>query len=676
MFHLPRFFRRVPFFLLSFLLFSAASFAQTGRMFDPLLLPTPNDVRTGEGAPGARYWQNEAHYKIDVALDADKNQVIGTETIRYVNHAPNSLSYVWIQLDQNIFAPNSAGSVINPSNRFSGATQDGGFKLGDIYVTQNGKRYAPKFSIEDTQMRLDLAENLDAQNGEVQIEMAWHFSIPKYGADRMGELDTEQGRIYEIAQWYPRMAVYDNVEGWNTMPYLGQGEFYLDYGNFEVNITVPASMIVAATGVLQNPEAVLTAEQLRRYNEAKTSEKTVVIVKAEEVGTAANRPATSGNLTWKFKAENVRDVAWSASKAFVWDGAMWDDDNGEPVLLMSVYPKESIGDKEAPGWEESTQMLRHTVKTYSNMLLRYPYPTMINVAGVVAGMEYPMIVFCSAGDRAESLFDVTDHEFGHSWFPMIVGSDERRYAWMDEGFNTFINFYSKNAYYSLNPAKVWEINASMQSGPQTPLPLMTYPDNMSDWMLGNLAYEKPGFGLVLLREYILGHERFDRAFRTYVDRWKFKHPQPADFFRTIEDVSGEDLAWFWRQWFYSSVTMDMSLAKALDISEEGKVGFTVVNNAPSIYPLTVDVAFVDGTTKRYRYPVSVWFSGATSFSTYVDGKQASIKSITLDPDQILPDADRTNDVWKPAPTVKPKPKPRPRTRSTRPTRNTRTSNRR
>lgn len=631
-------------------------FAQSQKtnqeMFAPIYMPSGDNLRNGSGAPGKDYWQNTADYKMKVAFNPTLHQVSASGTITYTNHSPDELDFLWVQVEQNLFTNQSRGYWKNPPNsRWRGTFQEGGYKMGKVFVNHKGKRYEPKFEVDDTQMRIDLNETLGAKgatanSNQVTLEFEWSFIIPPFGADRMGRFETPQGIIYEVAQWYPKMYVYDHSNGWNPMPYVGQGEFYLEYGNFDFEITAPKDHVIVATGTLQNPQDVFTTTQLQRYNQAKTSESTVVIVRAEEIGTSAGRPASPANLTWKYKAQNVRDVAWAISKAFVLDGASWDDDKGDPVLLMSAYPKGSIGTKDEPGWEKSTQMMRHSLKTYSNMWLRYPYPTMINVAGVVAGMEYPMMWFCAADDRGEALFGVTDHELGHSWFPMIVGSDERRYAWMDEGFNTFINFYSDMGYYNRKPADVWKENAAQMaqiSGMQLwDQPIMTYPDLLRpDSGLGVMAYMKPGYGLVMLREYILGQKTFDRAFQTYIERWKYKHPHPQDFFRTMEDVSGEDLSWFWRGWFYGTGKFDQGLK---DISQSGgNLNITIENKQTVLLPPTVELTFEDGTTKRQRLPIEVWHMSNT-FKTAIPVEK-TVRKVTLDPDQVLPDINRNNDVW-------------------------------
>ncbi len=601
----------------------------------PVMLP-PSSVRSADGRPGPDYWQQGADYRIRATLDTVANRVTGSVTIDYTNNSPHTLDALWLQLDQNLFAPGSRGAAIQPADsRWRGSFDDGGYQITGVRVG-GSDAYTPIYLIDDTRMRLELRAPLAANGGQVELTVDYNFIVPQYGADRMGRLATARGTIYEIAQWYPRMYVYDDVQGWNALPYHGQGEFYLNYGDYDIQLTVPHDMIVVSTGALQNPEQVLTPEQQQRVERARTSAATVMIVAPDEVGTPGSRPRQDGMLTWRFKAENVRDVAWAASRAFVWDAASWDG-----ILLQSAYPHEGIGEGEVEGWEMSTQYLHHTIKHYSEQWFRYPYPVAINVAGVVGGMEYPMIVFCSVRARGQTLFGVTDHEFGHTWFPMIVGSDERRYAWMDEGFNTFINYYSNLEYYGDASVRNERVSPDYISGlmRQTDTPIATPPDRIRRGDLGFLAYRKPGYGLRVLREYIVGPERFDLAFREYIDRWAYKHPKPADFFRTIENVAGEDLGYFWNGWFYTNNTFDQGIT-GVEKTEAG-TEVTISNLDELILPTTLQITYEDGTTERRRIPALAW---ATS-DTFTELVTKPVRNLTLDPDTILPDTDRSNDVW-------------------------------
>lgn len=619
-------------------------YAHPPAVFQPLNLPTANLYRDASGKPGPDYWQQQANYKIKATLEPSEHRITGSETIHYTNNSPNNLNHLWLQLDQNLFATDSRGDFLQPpQSRWRGSFDSGGFKLESVQVVHNEDTSNAAYTINDTRMRIDLSHPLEAKGGAIDLQINYTFVVPQYGADRMGRLDAEQGTVYEIAQWYPRMYVYDDVRGWNPLPYLGQGEFYLEYGSFDVELTVPHDLIVVATGTLENPEEVLTERQQKDLARARSSKETVTVIGADEVGKKDTRPSGNGPLTWKFHADNVRDFSWAASRSFIWDAAAADD-----VLIMSVYPKEGLGSKEHPGWENSTQYARHTIHFYSDKLYKYPYPVAINVGGVVGGMEYPMIVFCGIHARDQGLYGVTDHEFGHSWFPMVVGSDERRYAWMDEGFNTFINYYSNIDFYGNNAGRSARLSAGYivkrMESPIADQPIMTYPDRLRPEGLGFLAYRKPGKGLVLLREYILGPKRFDKAFRTYIRRWAYKHPQPADFFRTIEDVSGEDLDWFWREWIYDTDLLDQSIDNVAMTGKENRAVVTLANRKEMVMPVVLEVTYTDGATNRIRIPVEVWDTSNRYQATLKNADH--IASIGIDPDQILPDIDRDNNTWK------------------------------
>jgi len=402
--------------------------------FRRLVLPTATPLRAGSGAPGPRYWQQRADYTIRASLDTATHTIAGAETIRYTNNSPDTLRYLWLQLDQNIYKASSRGAFLNPTDaRFAGRGFEGGYTIDYLRAVRRIGRAAGRVplatTLNGTMLRADLDRPL-APGGQAELELAYRFEVPEHGSDRMGREQFASGWLYEIAQWYPRVAVYDDVRGWNTEQYLGQGEFYLEYGDFDVAITVPRGFLVAATGTLMNPLDVLTAAERARLARALRSDATVAIVAKAEVAQASTRPSgASPTLTWHYTAKHVRDVAWAAAANFIWDASGYDG-----VLIQSFYPPEANAD-----WARSTEYARHSIKHYSEKWQRYPYPTAINVGGPVGGMEYPMIVFCGQRAGERGLFGVTTHELGHEWFPMVVGSNERLYAWMDEGFNTFIN---------------------------------------------------------------------------------------------------------------------------------------------------------------------------------------------------------------------------------------------
>ena len=607
-------------------------------IFAPLPLPPPNAIRASDGRPGPAYWQQQADYHIQATLDPSTHRIEGSVTITYTNNSPNPLDQLWLQLDQNAFAAGSRNAYLHgPNSRWRGAFEDGGFSLSGISLARQGNHETPEYSIDDTRLRIPLSPPLPPGGSVIDISMDFAFTAPEYGADRTGRMEVEQGTVYQVAQWYPRMFVYDDVNGWNAMPYLGQGEFYLEYGNYDVEITAPADFVVVGSGELMNPEEVYTSDQVDRLQRARTSDRTVEIIRPRDVGKRNSRPTDSDMITWQFRAENVRDVAWAASQAFIVDAAGW-----EGILLMSAYPKEGMGTDEDPGWERSTEYLLHTIPFYSNQWYQYPYPVAVNVAGPIGGMEYPMLVFCRLERRGQALFGVTDHEFGHTWFPMIVGSDERRHAWMDEGFNTFLNYYSNLAFYGEEAEHLQRYTPERTAGrmqePIADQPVMTYPDRLRGEGVGFLAYRKPGVGLLLLREHILGPERFDAAFKAYIERWAYKHPQPADFFRTMEQVAGEDLSWFWRGWFYGTAPFDPSLVLAGD-----EPHVHLQQTSETLLPVDVELQYTDGTSERRRIPVEAFFK--QDLAPIAPFSDTSIQRIVIDPDHQLPDADRSNNVW-------------------------------
>jgi len=478
----------------------------------------------------------------------------------------------------------------------------------------------------------------------IKLKIDYEFTSPLYGSDRMGVEETKNGKVFTIAQWYPRMCVYDDVKGWNTLPYLGAGEFYLEYGDIDITITAPAKHIVVCSGELLNPTEVYTPEQQKRWAEAKNSDKTVIIRSAEEVTNAASRPAGKTTLTWKFKIKNTRDAAWASSSAFIIDAARINLPSGKKSLAIGAYPVESNGND---AWGRATEYTKTSIENYSKRWFEFPYPAATNVAGNEGGMEYPGIVFCSWKDKGEALWGVTDHEFGHNWYPMIVGSNERLFAWMDEGFNTFINGISSQDF-NKGEYKQPATNMHQVAGVLTNSdlePIYTAPDGLKESNLGILAYFKPGEGLNLLRNQILGVERFDKAFRTYTERWAFKHPTPDDFFRSIENVAGEDLNWFWRAWFINNWKFDQGISKVKYVNGDAKQGaiITVDNLEKMPMPVIVEIKTKGGATVRKSLPVEIWQRNK-SWSFKVDTKD-EVEKVTIDPDNVFPDLNQTNNVW-------------------------------
>lgn len=557
------------------------------------------------------------------------------------------MPFLWLQLDQNLFAKNSRGQARMPvgsRSRYGDASNnfDGGYKITAVKnITTNA---SANYIVDDTRMQIRLADAVKANNGTVEIQIDYSFTLPEYGADRCGILKTKNGNIFTVAQWYPRMCVYDDVKGWNTEPYLGPSEFYLEYGDFEVNITAPANHIVVCSGELLNENEVLTSTQISRLKEAKKSDKTVMLRTAKEVTDPSSRP-TGTSLTWKYKISNSRDVAWASSKSFIWDAAKINLPSGKVCLAMSAYPIESDG---AKGWGRSTEYTKGSIENYSNRWFEYPYPWAINVAANVGGMEYPGIVFCGSTATTDGLFGVTDHEFGHTWFPMIVGSNERKYGWMDEGFNTFINSladddFNKGEY--KNPKTDMTYMNHYMFGENTEA-IMNTPDAMKEGNIGNSLYLKPGYGLELLRNEILGADRFDYAFKEYIKRWAYKHPTPWDFFKTMDNVSGEDLSWFWRGWFIENYRLDQAIEKVeyTDNKPDKGAEVTIHNLGQMAMPITLSYETIAGKKGELKLPVEVW-NNTAEWKVKLSTKE-EIKKIEIDPNKILPDMNWENNVWK------------------------------
>lgn len=626
--------------------FAGNSYAQESPKYDyteafkPFFYTqTGTPTRSASGQPGYAYWQNSASYNLNVSLNDAKNEITGTAEITYTNNSTDRLSFLWLQLDQNLFAKDSRGNAVVPMsgsrNGSHGEEFEGGYKIKSVKL--DGKDV--KYTITDTRMQIDLASELKAQGGVAKIKIEYSFLSPKYGSDRMGIEDTKNGKIYTIAQWYPRMCVYDDVLGWNTMPYLGASEFYLEYGDITANITVPASHYVVASGELLNPKEVYSREENSRWEQAGKSDKTVMIRTESEIG----KNQQAGTKTWKFKITQARDFAWASSPAFILDAARINLPDGKKSMAISAYPAESAGDK---AWGRSTEYTKAAIEHYSAKWYPYTYPAATNVAGNEGGMEYPGIVFCHMNSKGSELWGVTDHEFGHNWFPMIVGSNERLFAWMDEGFNTFINELSTEAF---NKGEYYEKKNIAQMGAflmnDNFEPIMVGPDNMKENSIGILAYYKPGLGLEMLRESILGPEKFDKAFRTYIERWAFKHPTPWDFFHTMENVSGEELNWFWRGWFINKWKIDQGIKDVKYVNGDSKNGaqITVENIGQLPMPTTVQVKFKDGTEKTVKLPIEVWKRNKEW--TFKLDSTKEIELVKLDPNSKIPDADAKNNTW-------------------------------
>jgi len=648
--------------------------------------PTPNEYRTAGGSPGPKYWQQKVDYVIKATLDTVKHEISGTERVTYHNNSPGPLSYIWFMLDQNVEKqdsrahismrplPKGLANMSGQALRLLDLTGEEAQKLGmrvsrvRALDPRGGFRDAP-FWVNGTAMRVELPAAV-ASGGTTQLELEWAYLVPEIGLNnqRNARDHVKDGWEYEMAQWYPRAAVYDDVSGWTTDQFYSQGEFYQEFGDFDVTMTVPHDHIVRATGTLQNPTAVLTATQRARLQQAWNSDEPVFIVRPDEIAKPATRPAGNAPLTWHFTAQNVRDFAWASSKTFIWDAMGFRyQKNGRLIELHSVYPRDAM-----PLWDQySTKAIKQTMVTYGRMVIEYPYPQASNVHGSVGGMEYPMIAFCGARPRPDGTFDpslkwrlisVTIHEVGHNWFPMILATDERRWGWMDEGMNSFIQYYAE---------KKWDPNYPSNRGPAPKIveyfkdpaqvPMMTE----SDLVYANYspqAYAKPAATLVMLREQVLEPAQFDRAMHEYAQKWVFKKPQPADFFRTVVNGAGEQLNWWWRGIFYTTHANDQAITKVesdngADIvgnSSRGKYyhRITIEQKGGLVIPIQLGVTYDDGTSARIKLPADVWRFNEKSF-TYAYFSDKPLSQVVVDPNEVFADINRENNTWKAATKVVP-----------------------
>ena len=695
---------------------------QWGQKFEQLgtSLPTPNTYRTASGAPGKDYWQQRADYKIELTLDDVKQQIEGTEAITYFNQSPDPLDYLWLQLDQNFRAQDSetplvteyfmkdsvsAKELFTIQNNF-----DGGFRI-DKVLDEAGQPLA--YFINKTMMRINLEQPL-LPGAQMTFQVDWHYKIN----DRMSlggrsgyeYFPKDDNYSYTIAQFYPRMAVYDDVEGWQNKQFLGRGEFALSFGNFEVAMTVPEDFIVGATGTLQNPKDVLTSKEQLRFEKAKHSFEDPVIIVTQEEAIQKEAHKKRGKATWTFKADSVRDFAFAASRKYIWD-AMAVDLNGKKSLAMSYYPKEGN-----PLWEShSTRAVRQTLITYSRHTIDYPYPVAISVHAASVGMEYPMICFNFGRPEADGTYtdetkwrmiSVIIHEVGHNFFPMIINSDERQWTWMDEGLDSFVQSIATKEYDANFPVGrgAPEQIIPYMSGEQGMLrPIMTNSEQILQF--GNNAYAKPATALSILRETVMGPELFDYAFKKYAERWAFKSPAPADFFRTMEDASAIDLDWFWRGWFYTTDYVDIGVEEVkhyrMQTEEEGlekrqisgedkklnteqkrfteevntfvfknteakeyrefknkfneiemKEGFAdqnfyevkLANKGGLVMPVIIEWSYADGSTEREKLPAEIWRKNEKEV-TKVFVKPKEVVGIVIDPNKETADADTGNNQY-------------------------------
>ena len=619
--------------------------------FRPLALPPPSPTRTAAGTPGEAYWQQTADYVIHASLDPVARTVRARAEVTYVNHSPDPLPFLWLHLEQNAYRPDSVARSAGLLQDTAGTTE--GFRISSVRSRDRDLTLAE----HGTLGRLELPEPVAPRGGRIVFEVEWSFEVPGGRAMRMGiDEGSAAGPVFELAQWYPAVAVYDDVHGWNTLPYLTVGEFYTNFGSYDVHLTVPGDHVCVATGMLQNPDEVLSETEWERWRGAFADEGTRWIRTREEAAVGSGRPEGTDPLTWRYRAEDVRTFAWATSAAFAWTaGGVTVPDRGR-VLCQALFAPE------APAlWDGCVDMLRHSVEFYSGFLTPYPYPQITCVRGGETGMEYPMIVYVveASGDQVAHwygadteeddpvvLFDTVDHEVAHTWFPMVVNTDERRHAWMDEGLSSFVNVYSHRERYGREPWYLGNDAFLEEDRPGLSLVVVDAPDRTGWDGLSHLGYTKPARGLFLLREHVLGPERFDAAFREYVRAWSFRSPQPADFFRAMANGAGADLDWFWRGWFLENLRLDQAV-HSVDWrgAQEGggRVEATFENRGSLLLPVLFRVEYEDGRAEERRLPVDVWWEGDRVTTSWPS--PAPPTAVEIDPAADFPDSQRENNSW-------------------------------
>ncbi|CAI8173169.1 MAG: Uncharacterised protein [Bacteroidota bacterium] len=669
-------------------------------------LATPNVYRTASGAPGPAYYQQQADYVMELQLNDKTQQLFGDQVVTYTNNSPEALTYLWVQMDQNVRARDGQSfDRLNNGSNYYGTQRsvapgfvnefllnekfDGGFKI-DVLKTASGDDLP--YTIHQTMMRIDLPTPL-ASGTAISFRLKWHYNIPnrQFWDARSGYeyFQKDDNYAYFIAQFFPRMAVYNDVEGWQNQQFWGNGEFALPFGDYDVKITVPNDHIVEATGTLKNRKEVYSSKMLKRFREAKKSYDEPVFIVTQEEAEANEKSVPTGTKTWHFTAENVRDFAFTSSRKFIVD-MMNVDVNGNDVMAVSVYPKEGN-----PLWEQwSTKTVASALKSYSNMTFDYPYHKAISVHADDVGMEYPMICFNFGrpdengyySDRTKfGMIGVIIHEVGHNFFPMIVNSDERQWGWMDEGLNSFVQIIAEQDFGKTHPDAIPGLDhyPSDDMDPQNIVrymagdqdfisPIMSNPENV--YQLGPNAYSKPATALNILRETVMGRQLFDHAFKTFSQRWMFKHPTPEDFFRTMEDASAFDLDWFWRGWFFTTDVVDMGVTEVKDLKKlgddkryfslyykrslenltpeelknrkENRKFYEVVFEKPGglVMPLIVDYKYADGTTERKTYPAQVWRKNDKTISKYI-ATDKELVGVVVDPDNATADVNKDNNNW-------------------------------
>ena len=644
-------------------------------LFSPLFYHAQgNTYRSATGMPGPDYWQNNTDYRINVTLDTLNNEIAGTVTIRYTNNSPQELTYLWLQLDQNAFQkdsrslatkhffrdtslatnPDSYGSYADVQNQklkekmIESLKYDHGYKIKTVnVVSDKGKKERADYIISDTRMKVMVGNPVAPSGGKINIEISYSYIIPEYFTvgiqNRTDILHTSKGKLYSIAQWYPRVCVLDDVDGWNTLPYLGRGEFYLEYGDYDVNLTVPSSYIIVASGELINPSEVLTPTEYARWQEARKSDKKVFIRTVKDVNDPNFRTGP-GNRTWRFTIKNARDFAWATSAAFIWEGFRINVPNGNKVFGMTVYPPESAIDSL---WGRASEYEKFSIENFSKRWYAYPYPCVVTVAAKADGMEYPGIVFCNSNALGMNYtWGLINHELAHTWFPMIVGSNERKHAWMDEGFVMFIADISSQDLNNkdLPGHKVYQLPGAEYFADSL-APIISLPDASENEDIWKVQYLKMAYVMGFLRNHIVGPERFDPAFRKYIHDWAFKHPTPWDFFRSIENSVGENLGWFWKSMFFESYKLDQSISSVeFDRNDAGRGTEIVIDNLEkAAMPLIIEVVTKSGKRSEIKLPVEIWIAGSR-YKLIIPGEE-EIQQVQIDPDSIYPDTNRKNNIW-------------------------------
>lgn len=633
----------IPRFTSAFILLIGTAVSLSAQLPTQTPLRSTLTTRAPNGEPGQEYWQNRVDYLIRASLDTAAGSVQGALRMTYHNMSPYDLNEIWIHLEQDRFKGTEPKPTDGPRLKRHGDHY--GHNIHSVAQLVNGQLQTVALARgPETLAKIELKAPIRSGESGI-VDITWHFYVPPSG-NRMGR-DTIDRNTYAIAQWYPRAVVFDDVRGWNLDPYVGSGEFYSNFGDFDLEISVPASFIVAATGELDNPEDVLTDLQRARLTAALTSDTTIAIITQQELDNGSARPAAmmrsnGTTATWVFRALNVRDAVWAASPNFRWDASGW-----EGVLTQAFYRSTA-----ASTWSHAAAMTRYSVKGYSDLLsFKYPYPQMSSVEVPEGGMEYPMLTFTHYYDSLNVLFSVLTHEIGHIWFPMIVNSNERHQAWLDEGIDMYLNTFLEGArfpQYGTQPQLADRMTRLIERALKNRIDISIAipPDSVQRQLLGYQTYRKPAAVLHILREVVLGPDVFDKALRAYLNRWAYKHPTREDFFRTFEDISSTDLTWFWNQFVFGTPSFDQAVVEAVPATENSwRVSFE--NRGDGVLPLLVRLYLSDGTTRDIRHGIEVWKSnnGATTFSaTYEIPADLKIVRVEVDPDAKVVDTDRSNNV--------------------------------